>query len=301
MVVAMNGAALEERTPEVALGAERLRVRTLHFGAPRPGGARFLLLHGNPATGDDFERLGPRLGAFGEAVAPDLPGFGGTEPVPSSVAGTASTRTADTCASLLDQLGWQRATVVGHSHGGAIALVLAARHPERVDSLVLLGSLGYPAHLSYRLMSVPFAGDALAASMAALSPRGLGAVRRGLISAITKMGFAPDPPDPAWQARLVRFLERPDGLRTMAAIAAEDPSEELAAHAARVSCPVLMLHGAADTVVQLKYAKGLHAVLEKAGVRCDLEVMPRAGHMFTYANAAELAARIERFREAAGA
>src|SRR5687768_12954704 len=128
-------------------------LRTLRFGAVSSE-PRFLLLHGNPGTADDFERLGPLLGRRGGAVAPDLPGFGESAPFPSDLSGSALDAHADACAALLDELGWQSpVTVIGHSHGGGVAQVLAGRHPRRVGSLVLLGSLGHPAHLSYRLLA----------------------------------------------------------------------------------------------------------------------------------------------------
>ena len=49
---------------------------------------------------------------------------------------------------LLDALGLEKAHVVGNSFGGAIALALAIRHPERVERLVLMGSVGVPFPIS---------------------------------------------------------------------------------------------------------------------------------------------------------
>ena len=45
---------------------------------------------------------------------------------------------------LLDELGWAKAHVVGQSFGALLALYAAARHPERVASLVLLGASDEP-------------------------------------------------------------------------------------------------------------------------------------------------------------
>ncbi len=45
---------------------------------------------------------------------------------------------------VLDALGIERAHVVGNSFGGSLAMSLAIRHPERVERLVLMGSVGVP-------------------------------------------------------------------------------------------------------------------------------------------------------------
>ncbi|MFF7245452.1 alpha/beta fold hydrolase [Embleya sp. NPDC008237] len=72
-------------------------------------------------------------------VRPDLSGFGRTPPT------TDPRRDADDVLDLLDTLGIARATLIGSSHGGTVALELAARRPDRVDSLVLLCA-GRPGH-----------------------------------------------------------------------------------------------------------------------------------------------------------
>ena len=58
---------------------------------------------------------------------------------------------ADDVVALMDRLGWDAAVVVGHSWGAAVALAVAARHPERVRMAVLIdGGLLSPARLGDR-------------------------------------------------------------------------------------------------------------------------------------------------------
>jgi pimeloyl-ACP methyl ester carboxylesterase len=299
----MSAASVDERAYVVAFRGVRLRLRALHYGGRSSSGLRFLLVHGNPATADDFERLGPLLGELGEAVAPDLPGFGGSDELPPDTPGSALAAHADACRALLAELGWEsNVTVVGHSHGGAVAQAFAARHAAAVTSVVLIGPLGHPAHLSYRLMSSPRAGAILAAASGALSERRLEWAKRALVALVGKVGFWPDRPEPAWLARFERFLERPDAVQWMATNAAEGPSDEQLREAAGIRSDVLLLHGASDRVIPLRFAKNLHAALVAAGVSCRLEVLPRSGHMLTHKNAQEVAERIERWcRETASA
>ncbi|MET7299599.1 alpha/beta hydrolase [Embleya sp. NPDC005575] len=73
-------------------------------------------------------------------VRPDLSGFGRTPPA------TDPRRDADDVLDLLDALGIGRAALVGACHGGTVALEVAARRPDRVDSLALLCA-GRPGHI----------------------------------------------------------------------------------------------------------------------------------------------------------
>ena len=288
----MTGANVEERVHRVSFRGVELRLRALHYGAPSPAALRFLLLHGNPATADDFERLGPLLGELGEAVAPDLPGFGASEDLPPDTPGSALAAHADACRALLAELGWQaRITVIGHSHGGAVAQAFAARYPSMASSVVLVAPLGHPAHLTYRLMTAPRAGELLSRASGVLSQRRM--AKRALVALVGKIGFWPDRADPAWLERFERFLERPDALEWMATNAAEGPSDEQLRDAEAIRSEVLLIHGAWDRVIPLRFAKNLHAALLKAGVHCRFEVLPRSGHMLTHRNAPEVARRIE--------
>jgi 2-hydroxy-6-oxo-octa-2,4-dienoate hydrolase len=84
----------------------------------------------------------PGLATKFRVLAPDMVGFGFTER-PAGV-GYGMDTWVGQLVGFLDALGLQRASIVGNSFGGALALRLAARHPDRVDRLVLMGSVGVP-------------------------------------------------------------------------------------------------------------------------------------------------------------
>lgn len=116
---------------------ERVRLAYRQWGAAERSAV--MLLHGSPGSSRDFRRLGPLLAQRFRVVAPDLPGFGrSTRKVPDySIHAHAHYVRA-----LLDELGLERAHLVGFSMGGGVALHLADDAPERVRSVVLLSAIG---------------------------------------------------------------------------------------------------------------------------------------------------------------
>lgn len=103
------------------------------------GMAPVVLLHGCPGQGSDFRALAPLLAGDGRRViAPDLHGLGASEPPPDySIAADAWTALA-----LLDEMGVERAHVVGWSQGGGAAIWMAELAPERIASITLMASIG---------------------------------------------------------------------------------------------------------------------------------------------------------------
>src|ERR1041384_404909 len=93
-------------------------------------------------------------------VAPDLPGFGDSEKPPANKFPYDVDSFAEVVADLYAGLDLGRAAVVGHALGGAIAIALAARHPELVSRLVLVDSMCFdtPLDLRMRIALLPFVG-----------------------------------------------------------------------------------------------------------------------------------------------
>ena len=127
--------------PEVgaSVRAHGIETNYLEAGAGEPA----VLVHGSGPGVSAYANWRLTLPALAEGVrvlAPDLVGFGFTER-PPGVRYDLGTWT-DQLLGFLDAVGVERASIVGNSFGGAISLSLAARHPDRVDRLVLMGSVG---------------------------------------------------------------------------------------------------------------------------------------------------------------
>jgi pimeloyl-ACP methyl ester carboxylesterase len=116
---------------------------TLHV---RDGGAGepVLLLHGWPDTGDLWRHQIPVLAAQGyRPIAPDLRGCGQSRR-PVDVAAYAAPNLVGDVLGVLDRLGLERAHLVGHDWGAAIAWLVAALAPDRVATMTAL-SVGHPS------------------------------------------------------------------------------------------------------------------------------------------------------------
>ena len=177
-------------------------------------------------------------------------GLGGsTRPVelgPTSVAVH-----AEYAVGLLDHLGVDRAHLVGHSLGGAIALELAAQHPTRVASLVLLEPV---------LLTTP-AGAAFARALAPLIDRYGAGDAEGAVH-----GFLALEGDRNWRATIERAV--PGGVAQAVKDAATFFESELPAgprwtfgpeQAAAITCPVLSVLGGQSGPLFVEGRQLLHA------------------------------------------
>lgn len=94
-----------------------------------------LALHGITGTGALMRPLGERLADLGTVLAPDLRGRGGSAALPEPYG---MDRHVEDLTAVLDAVGVQRAFVVGHSMGAAVAAYLGIADPDRVERLVLI-------------------------------------------------------------------------------------------------------------------------------------------------------------------
>jgi 2-hydroxymuconate-semialdehyde hydrolase len=127
--------------PEIARSIRAAGILTNYHDAG--SGHPVMLIHGSGpgVTAWANWRLAlPVLARQARVIAPDLVGFGYTER-PEGVRYDMDTW-VEHAIGLLDALDLARADIVGNSFGGALALALAIRHPQRVRKLVLMGSVG---------------------------------------------------------------------------------------------------------------------------------------------------------------
>jgi pimeloyl-ACP methyl ester carboxylesterase len=257
------------RTRAAALQAPRISLATQTAADP-PGAARpeaVLLLHGQPGGAADWAGVVARLPDHTEPVALNRPGWDGASRA-VDLAGNAEAALA-----ALDARGIDRAVVVGHSLGGAIAAWLAATHPGRVTALVLAAPAANVAALYPidRWLSAPVAGElAGAATMVGL----------GLALSVPRLrrriaGAAGLDPDYLVAAR--RTVLRPAAWRAYTSeqrtLVREMP--ELERRLGAIAVPTTIVAGADDRIVPLRAARELARQIPGA----RLSVSEHAGHL----------------------
>jgi 2-hydroxymuconate-semialdehyde hydrolase len=137
--------------PEIGLhirtGAFHSNVHDL--GCARPGQPPVLLIHGSGpgvSAWANWRLVMPVLAQDRRVIAPDMVGFGYSDR-PEGITYSMDTWVQQAL-DLLDALDLPQVDLVGNSFGGALALALAIRAPQRVRRLVLMGSVGVPFELT---------------------------------------------------------------------------------------------------------------------------------------------------------
>jgi pimeloyl-ACP methyl ester carboxylesterase len=145
------------QSADLTLAGRRVR----HRVDGDPDGPPVLLLHGIIRSLDDWTEQHELLGDRYRVHSVDLPGFGGSDPLP----GRHDLESyAAFLESYLEAVGETRPVhVVGNSLGGAVAMRLAVRAPHRVASLVLAGSAGFGSEvtIALRVLAVRGLGELL--------------------------------------------------------------------------------------------------------------------------------------------
>lgn len=252
-----------------AIGPEAGRVSYLTTGS-QAGRETVLLIHGAGVSARSWmPQLQGLAGTLG-VLALDLPGHGESAPIwKPSVEGY-----ADTARRLLEVLGTGPVWVAGHSLGGAVALVLAARHPERVKGLVLISSCA----------RLPESTTPLQRFIWHLSPA---PVRKFLfLLTVPKILFAPGAPPQAVVLGMEELQAcRRETLITDAMVAQAMRLEETA-RSLRV--PTLILCGSLDRFTPPALSAQLAGLIPGA----QLNIIEQAGHMLPFERPDELNRRI---------
>src|SRR5215212_971360 len=138
----------ELETREIVLHGHRICYRTAGEGPV------IALIHGITGTSDTWREVIPLLAEDHTVIAPDLLGHGeSAKPRGDYSLGAFAAGVRD----LLLALGHDRATVVGHSLGGGVAMQFSYQFPERTERLALVssGGLGEEVHLLLRAATLP--------------------------------------------------------------------------------------------------------------------------------------------------
>lgn len=223
-------------------------------------GEPLVLVHGLGGAASNWVALAPLLQPRRRVLVPELPGHGGSEPLPGRPALEAY---AESLGSLLEHEAAAPAHVVGHSFGGAVALRLAIRRPELVGALVLVASAGISSGGRRARYALTLTG--LVQPGRRIAPHRRAVARSALLRSLVfgRWGAADPPAFPPEVAEA--FLSGParhtDTASAANALVRDDPRQDLD----RVPCPCLVLWGARDTQLPIgdafEYARRLRAPL----------------------------------------
>jgi pimeloyl-ACP methyl ester carboxylesterase len=237
-------------------------------------GPALVLLHGIAGSSDSWEELIPALAKHFTVIAPDLLGHGrASKPVSEYSVGAYASSVRD----LLATLGVMRATLVGHSLGGGVAMQFSYQFPEMTERLVLVcsGGLGRELHPILRIAALPGADWILSR----LCSTRLRQVIDGGAKLLGRTGMSVNNDlRSAWRAYANLFDAgvRQAFLQTVRT--AIDLGGQRATGVDRLylaaQMPTLIVWGEQDKMIPVQHAYSGHAAIE--GSR--LEVFPKSGH-----------------------
>ena len=241
------------RSPTLCSAWRTVRGLELHArvsAEPAAGAPPLVLVHGLGVSSRYLMPVARRLAADFAVVAPDLPGHGRSDAPPRALG---VPELADALLAWMDAVGLARPALLGNSLGCQVLIDLAARRPERVGPLVLVGPTIDRHHRT------------LPAQLARLVATGL--FERPSLLPLLLLDYG-------------RMLRRVPG-EVRAAF--DDRPEE---KAPRVRAPALVVRGAHDLLATPRWARELATLLGSDAVR----VVPGAGHALNFSAPDALAA-----------
>ncbi|HTX33227.1 MAG TPA: alpha/beta hydrolase [Solirubrobacteraceae bacterium] len=236
-----------------------------------------LLLHGQPGNAQDWDAVRAAIDGRVPTLAIDRPGWDGRS-TPTDLAGNARA-----AVSVLDDAGIERATLVGHSLGGAVAAWLAAEYPERVGALVLAAPSASCQSLNRLddLLATPFLGSALATG--AFIGLGLTLKLRAARHRISSGFGLPEDYLLSYSRTLLNPLVWHSFAVEQRTLTRELPELELRLES--ISAATMIVTGTADRIVSPASARALAARIPGA----DLVQLRRASHLLLQERPVELA------------
>ncbi len=285
-----NLQAVRELTPT-------LHYRTIH-GYRRAfrvagSGPTLLLIHGIGDNSTTWHSVHSKLAQRFTVIAPDLLGHGQSDKPRADYSVAAY---ANGMRDLLSVLDIEKATVVGHSLGGGVAMQFAYQFPQLVERLILIGAGGVTkdVNIALRLASLPLGGEALALLRLPMVLPVLQVAGRALGAIFGSTGLGRDIPD---ALRILTDLPEPTAssafTRTLRSVV--DWRGQVVTMLDRCylteSVPVQLIWGDQDAVIPVSHARMAHSAMP--GSR--LEVFSRSGHFPFHDDPDRFVEVVERF------
>jgi pimeloyl-ACP methyl ester carboxylesterase len=275
----------ERRYPPIGVFIECDGVRLHYIELGDASAPCVVLFHGNGTMVQDLilSGLADRLARDHRVICFDRPGFGYSQR-PRTQIWTATTQ-ATLFAKALGQLGVRSPVVLGHSWGTLVAIELALQSDYALDGLVLASGYYFPTfRMDFWLMSgpaVPVLGDLMRYTVSPI-------ISWVIMPKVIGKLFAPRPIAPEFKNEFPISLSlRPKQLRA----AAEESAflipiaAQLQLQYQRIRCPVRIVHGKSDQLIEADQSRRLHEALPGS----LLHLVEGAGHMVTYIDTSGIA------------
>ena len=253
-------------------------------------GPPLVLVHGLSGAATNFCELAPLLARRRRVLIPELPGHGGSTPLPAA---PTLNGYADRVLGVAELEGMLPAPLVGHSLGGSISLRAALRRPVDVPAVVLAASAGIASATRWAQFWLAVLGRVKPGRR--IAPHRSVVAENGLLRTLVFGHWGASDPG-ALSDRAVRgLLAGPelhtDTMSAARALVRDDPRQDL--HG--VHCPCLVLWGARDNQVPIddafQYARRL---------RAPLRVIADCGHLLVAERADACVEAIEAFLDGLG-
>ncbi len=232
-----------------------------------------LLIHGMAGSADTWRAVLPQLAKKYRVVAPDLLGHGrSAKPRTDYSLGAFAVGLRD----LLDELGVESATVVGHSLGGGVAMQFLYQHPDYCRRLVLIGSGGLGPDVGWILRVLAAPGAEFV--MPVIAPAPILRAGNALRSWLSSAGLRSPRGAEVWAAysSFADSAARDAFLRTLRSVVDYRGQAVSALNRLNVreGLPVLAIWGEEDKIIPVDHAYSALQVRPD----CRLEILPGIGH-----------------------
>lgn len=250
----------------VEVGENRLYY---YAAGTRGAGDPVVLLHGFPTSSRLWHALVPDFAPGHRLIIADLPGFGRSDAPRGHVTAAGCAAHAAAIRALLDDLGVERAILVGHGMGGGVAQAFAVQWPERVSALGLVSSAAFGAR--------PRGMARLARALGPLARFAPPPVLAGLVHGSVRRGFADISRSRLTLDTCLRHFTTPDGRDALAAhlrALGQCDTTQWSARLGELTMPAAVIWGADDPF----YPRALGERLQQAIPGATLTVIPGAAH-----------------------
>ncbi len=235
-------------------------------------GVPVVLIHGFPLDHSIWRQTIEVLKDSYRLIVVDLRGFGGSSAPDSAY--SLEDMAAD-IAGLLDHLELEKATLVGHSMGGYIALAFARLYPQRVSGLALVAS--------QPLADTPEQKQGRYDTAGKVVEGGVGIVRDAMLPKLSA--------DAKIQEAISKIITRQTSAGVAGALKAMAERADSSSILSEAQFPILIVHGDADLLIPIERAEQMKALNSAA----ELVVLNGIGHMPMMEAPGDVAKEIAKF------